>query len=88
MKIVHLLRRRIPPLLFCLLVVGLEVLLHRYVARQDAVASMFAAGPHVPVGTLICAVSFIVVRLTAFLVVPVVLTYAVCTRLLARRGDA
>ena len=48
----------------------LDIVLHRIAAHNHAVASVFAAGPHVPKSTLLLAVIFLAVRFTVVALIP------------------
>jgi hypothetical protein len=51
-------------------VLGLHLLLLHLMAHLGTVATLLAAGPHVPAGSLLLAIAFVLIRLLAVLVLP------------------
>ena len=64
-----------------------EVLL-RWMDEGNIVASLFAAGGHVPVSTLLLAFLFLTVRLVAVLFLPGLILSAVVASLMNKRKDS
>lgn len=61
---------RIPFPVLALAALAAQALLQRWLAQRDVVSVLFAAGPHVPVGWLALALTFVVLRLFVFLILP------------------
>ncbi len=66
----------------------LHELLLRWMDEGNIIASLFAAGGHVPVSTLLLAFLFLTVRLVAVLFLPGLILGAIVTGLLARRDGS
>jgi hypothetical protein len=65
------------------LLVGLHLLLLHLMAESAAAATLLSAGAHTPLGALLLAGSFVLVRLAAVLVLPGFVLYRLAQALFA-----
>jgi hypothetical protein len=75
---------RLGPWGFCALVLVAHAVFLEVLARFDVVSCIFAAGNHVPLWMLACAVFFALIRLMAFLLVPAILAWRLAAAVLRR----
>lgn len=66
---------RLTPLRVVALLVALHLVLREILIRVDLVSTILSAGAHTPIWMLFAAVTFAVVRLTVFLVIPSVVAW-------------
>ena len=62
----------------------IHIILREVLSRYDIISSIFAAGDHTPTWMILCVGAFMVVRLSAFLLIPVILSWWLTTMILAK----
>ena len=62
---------------FCITSLVIHLVLIEVLARFDVISCIFAAGSHIPIWMLACTVTFVLVRVIVFFVIPAVLGWKV-----------
>jgi len=71
-----------------LLMLLMHALLIRFLANSNTIASIFAAGPHVPLTTLFLALTFLALRFTTIALLPGIIAARIIYRLLTQSDNA
>ena len=65
----------------------IHIILREVLSRYDIISSIFAAGDHIPRWMISCVGAFMVVRLSAFLLIPVILSWWLTTVIIKQWCD-
>jgi hypothetical protein len=75
---------KISPISLCVALLIMHAILKELLSRYDVVSCILAAGGHVPMWMFVCAVAFVLIRLSVFLLIPAILAWRVTTALAGR----